>query len=290
MYRIAILGCENTHANSFLSLIQNDARFSDVEVVGVYSNEPAAMAAAKEKFGVECVDSYDAFVGKIDGLIITARDGKNHYKYAKPYIASGIPMYIDKPFCYDDDEALQFARELKAAGCKICGGSMVIHAHYVKSLKESIKGGIYGKTYGGFFRTPVHLESEYGGFFFYAQHLAQMIQEIFGYYPKSVTAERIDNIVNIAVKYGDFTVNGQYTDGNYNYYASVSCEKNIVGQIFPLTSDLAAVEFMGFYKILKGEKMETSYRDMIAPVNLITAIDRAMKSGKEEAVAPVGEV
>lgn len=290
MYKIAILGCENTHANSFLGLIQNDERFSDVEVIGVYTDEPEAAKNVKEKFGVDCADSYDAFVGKVDGIVITARHGANHYKYAKPYIASGIPMYIDKPFTCDDGEALNFARELKAAGCRITGGSMVIHAHYVKSLRESIKSGSYGKVYGGFFRTPVHLESQYGGYFFYGQHLGQMVQEIFGYYPKSVTAHRIDKVVNVTIKYDDFDVCGQYVDGNYNYYASISCEKGVVGQVFPLTSDLSAVEFMSFYKLLKGGEMETCYRDLIAPVNLITAIDRAIKSGKEEAVAPVGEV
>ena len=290
MYKIAILGCENTHANSFLNLIRNDARFSDIEVIGVYTDEAEAAKNIKETFGIDCADNYDAFVGKVDGIVITARHGANHYKYAKPYISSGIPMYIDKPFACDDDEALKFARELKANGCKITGGSIVIHAYYVKMLKEAVKGGTYGKVYGGFFRTPVHLSSKYGGYFFYGQHLAQMVQEIFGYYPKSVTAERIDSVLNVTIKYDDFSVCGQYVEGNYNYYGSISCEKGVVGQVFPLTPDLSAIEFMEFCKILRGGEMQTSYREMIAPVNLITAIDRAMKSGKEEAVMPVGEV
>lgn len=290
MYKIAILGVENTHANSFLSLIKDDPRFSDIEVVGVYTNEPRAAENIKEKFGVYCAQSYDEFVGKIDGLVITARDGANHYKYAKPYIPSGIPMYIDKPFCYDEDEAMQFARELKAAGCRITGGTILIHAHFIKCLKECVKGNVYGKTYGGFFRSPVNLENRYGGFFFYGQHLGQMIQEVFGYYPNSVVAERRDNIVNVNIKYDEYTVNGQYVDGNYNYFASISCENTTFGQAFPTTPDLSATEFMGFYKLLKGEKMESSYQDIVATVNLVTAIDRAMKSGKEEAVAPVGEI
>ena len=290
MYKIAILGCENTHANSFLSLIKNDERFSDVEVIGVYTDEPEAAAKIKENFGVDCADSYDAFVGKVDGIVITARHGANHYKYAKPYISSGIPMYIDKPFCCDDDEALKFARELKANGCRITGGTICIHAHYVKNLKMAVKSGSYGKVLGGMVRTPVHLESQYGGFFFYAQHLAQIVQEIFGYYPKSVTAHRIDKVVNVTIKYDDYDVFGQYVDGQYSYYASISCEKDIIGDVFPLTSDLSATEFMNFYKILKGGEQETSYRDLIAPVYLITALNRAIESGKEEPVLPVGEI
>ena len=34
MYKIAILGCENSHADSFLSFAKNDNEFSDIEVNG----------------------------------------------------------------------------------------------------------------------------------------------------------------------------------------------------------------------------------------------------------------
>ena len=39
MYKIAILGCENSHAKNFLDLISKGL-YPDIEVVGVYSNEP----------------------------------------------------------------------------------------------------------------------------------------------------------------------------------------------------------------------------------------------------------
>jgi len=35
--------------------------------------------------------NYDDAVGKVDSVIITARHGDNHYKYAKPYLASKKP-------------------------------------------------------------------------------------------------------------------------------------------------------------------------------------------------------
>ena len=41
MYKIAILGCENSHAKNFLDLIAAGA-YPEIEVVGVYSNEPEA--------------------------------------------------------------------------------------------------------------------------------------------------------------------------------------------------------------------------------------------------------
>ena len=82
MFKIAILGCENSHADAFLESIIKKGEYPDLEVVGVYSHEADANARMKEKFGVYCAESFDEFVGKVDGIMITARDGDNHYKYA----------------------------------------------------------------------------------------------------------------------------------------------------------------------------------------------------------------
>ena len=101
--KIVILGCENSHANAFLGFIRDKEEFSDVEVIGVYSHEREAAEKLNEQFGVPVLSSYEEAVGKVDGVIVTARHGDNHYKYAKPYIESGIPMFVDKPITFDED-------------------------------------------------------------------------------------------------------------------------------------------------------------------------------------------
>ena len=50
MYKVAILGCENSHADSFLSLIK-DGLYPDLEVVGVYSHEEEPPKKLQEKYG-----------------------------------------------------------------------------------------------------------------------------------------------------------------------------------------------------------------------------------------------
>ena len=108
MKKIAILGCENTHAKAFLKYITENEEFSDIEVVGIYSDDLDASKALQETFGVPVLESYDAAVGKIDGLIVTARHGAYHYKFAKPYIESGIPFFMDKPITISEAEAVEF--------------------------------------------------------------------------------------------------------------------------------------------------------------------------------------
>ena len=40
MKKIVILGCENSHSDAFLKLITTKEEYSDVQVLGVYSDEP----------------------------------------------------------------------------------------------------------------------------------------------------------------------------------------------------------------------------------------------------------
>ena len=51
MFKIAILGCENSHAGAFLDFIAQGL-FPEVEAIGVYSDVAEPAQKLHEKFGV----------------------------------------------------------------------------------------------------------------------------------------------------------------------------------------------------------------------------------------------
>ena len=284
MKKIAILGCENSHADAFLKFIKNKEEFSDVEVIGVYSDDIPAAEKLRDTFGVPVLDDYADAVGKIDGLIITARHGDNHYKYAKPYIESGIPMFIDKPITVKEDEAVAFMRELRENGVRISGGSSLKQDIYVIRLKEESLQQTGGKTIGGVVRAPYQSENIYGGFYFYAQHLVEMICEIFGRHPISVTAKQNGKQIHVLFHYENYDCVGVFTDGIYVYYAARMAEKSTSGYEIPFAPDWFYREFKEFYDLLGGAPQGISYEDFISPVFIMNAIERSLASGKEETV------
>ena len=166
MKRIAILGCENSHADAFLSCIRNNEKFADVEVIGVYSDEPEASERLHQGYGVPVLASYGDALGKIDALVITARHGDNHFKYALPYIESGVAMFIDKPITICETEAIEFMRALSEHKVKISGGSSLKQDESVQELARQANQAIGGATIGGYVRAPYEKDSPYGGFFF----------------------------------------------------------------------------------------------------------------------------
>lgn len=281
MKNIVILGCENSHANTFLNFLRDDEKYSDVNVLGVYSDDEDAANKLNEKYGVAVLDSFDAAVGKVDGVVITARHGDNHFKYAKPYIKSGVPMFIDKPITIDEDEAIKFMRLCRSSGVRVTGGSSCIHDEFVQSLKKAHYEKDGGDTLGGYVRAPISLENVYGGFFFYSQHLVEIMLEIFGRYPVSVVTSKNGKNITAIVKYDDYDVTALFTDGVYVYSASRASTEKTVASDFKIDghSTCFKTEFDEFYSLLCGGEQKMSYDDFIAPVFVMNAICRSLEGG-----------
>ena len=52
-----------------------------------------------------------------------------------------------------------------------------IGAFHRQKLKKAVQAEEYGKVLGGFLRAPVSIHNAYGGFYFYSQHLVQVMQK-----------------------------------------------------------------------------------------------------------------
>ena len=284
MKKIAILGCENSHANAFLNFIRDKEEFADIEVVGVYSDDTTAAEKLNQIYGVPVMQSYTDAVGKIDGLIVTARHGDNHYKFAKPYIESRIPMFIDKPVTIKEEEAVEFVRLLKENCIRVCGGSSLKHDEFIKKLKDDSLTEQGGKTVGGYVRAPYISENEYGGFYFYSQHLVEMVCEIFGGFPRSVTAKKNGKQIHVLFHYDDYDGVGVFCDQSSVYYASRMSETDATSYMIPFTEDWFYGEFNEFYSILSGNEQAVGYDRFVSPVFIMNAIMRSLDSGKEEMV------
>lgn len=286
MFKIAILGCENSHANNFLKLISEGA-YPDITVVGIYSCEPEAVQKLNAQFGVPIMENYDDLVGQVDGIMITARHGDNHYKYAKPYLDSGIPMFIDKPITCSEEEAVAFMREAKAKGVRLCGGSTCAALKETIELAEAARTEACGTVRGGSLCCPIHLESPYGGFFFYAQHLIEVMTTVFGADVDAVSATRLPDSVNFTAHYNGFCVNGTYLEKIGYYSVSLYGSKTARSSLLNFTPDSFRHEMHDMLDLLQGKPMKKSYESFITPVFLMNAILRSLEQGGLVSVNPI---
>lgn len=278
--KIAILGTENSHALAFARLIKEKAKYRDVEITGVYGYD----AAANQKLLNERLVSYVAqdpheFLGKVDGIVVVARHGDHHHEYALPYVKAGIPAFIDKPFTVDLEKAQELLDAAKENGALICGGSSLKFADEFLPLKRYAEKNT---VVGGYVAAPINMVNDYAGFYFYSQHLIEILFTVFGKEIKTVYASCPDeskNRVSVIVGYDTFDVTIQFVDC-YHYAAGVICKEGVQTAV---ASDIAYCyekELDEYFHMVKEQKMEQDYAEYKKPVTLLHCIQESYQQKK----------
>ena len=286
MIRVAILGTENSHAKLFagsLAPLEGEKLFPDVELIGVYGdkntvdgqkgNEAIRKASACPYFA----DSPFDFLETADVVMVTSRDGKLHLPYAREYIRRGIPVWVDKPICSsvaDVEELVKLAIEHRVP---LCGGSSLMHTAQVQEFAAFVRQN-RDTILGGHVTAPVNMVNPYGDFWFYSQHLAQMVTTVFGADVKAVSAMETHNGVQAVYEYDRFDVTAFYGTGySVNVYSTAG---NAMCTSIQLSKDFYVPELYEMYQTVKTGESPLNWQEYVAPVYLIDATIRAYQSGK----------
>lgn len=283
MFRIGILGTENTHANKFAEFINQPLedgsyRYPDCKVTCVYGLYPESNEKIAKESNIECIaESIDEMLDKVDAIMVTARDGIYHYPFAKKFIEKGIPAFIDKPFTVSPNEAIELINLAKEKGISLCGGSSLKFSKDIIRFKELAQKSA---VFNGSVFAPIRLYSEYSGFYFYASHLVEMTLEIFGYNPISVTAERHEKSITATINYDTFSVTNHFNERIDKYAVGICTEEGVELCNVDL-SDCAIGECDAFVEMLRTGKMYNTYGQLIVPVFYMNAIEKAYKTGEK---------
>lgn len=177
--RIGIIGAENSHTIGFGKLFNIDKKFPGVEVLYVWGEtEEFARNAMMNGEIPNMVKDPNEMLGKIDALIVDHRHPKYHLEVATPFVKTGIPTFIDKPFCYRVSEGKEFLSMARKLGTPVTSFSSIAQSDATFDIKKQVEslGEInHVVRYG-----PADLNSEYGGVFFYGVHIVQPLMFIFG--------------------------------------------------------------------------------------------------------------
>lgn len=291
MFRIGIIGTENSHAMAFAKEINlpdpktGELRYEDARIVGVYGPDEDSTKAIMDQVGVDFIaKTPDEFFGKVDAMMITSRKGSVHLEYAKPFIDAGMPVFIDKPITSDNSECLELIKLAKEKKALLTGGSGCKYAYDVLTLRDNAQAMIAANTFrSAAINFAVQTDSIYDGMFFYSSHLTEMALAIFGYDMQSVTACEKNGTIVATARYKDFDVSLHYTSES----SGTSCvlfgqSKNVYREI-----DISAIyghEVEKFIKMLRIGKMSMTYEELIKPVFIISAVKKAIETGKEVSI------
>jgi predicted dehydrogenase len=121
--RAGMIGLDTSHAVEFAKLLRDPKAagdLKDLKIVAAYPGGspdiPASRDHVKEYtkqmrgMDVEIVDSIDALLARVDVVMLMSVDGRPHLAQARPVIAAGEPLFIDKPITASLADAAEIFR------------------------------------------------------------------------------------------------------------------------------------------------------------------------------------
>jgi predicted dehydrogenase len=189
--RVGLIGLDTSHAVAFTELLNDESRADHVpgaRVVAAFKGGSPDIEASRsriEKFTaevrdtwhVELVDSIEALVQHVDAVLLTSVDGRVHLEQARPVIATGKPLFVDKPFTASVRDAIEIARLARERNAPVFSSSSLRFADDVQAIKKDPR---LGRVLGAITWGPAELEPHHPDLFWYGVHAVEMLYTYMG--------------------------------------------------------------------------------------------------------------
>lgn len=150
--RLGIIGLDTSHVIAFMSHLNNPKNNTTCRVVaGFPGGSPDFKASAdrvegytkqlREQYGLEIVDSIEELCQKVDGILLESVDGRPHLEQARIVIATGKPLWVDKPVADDLADVIELFRLAKENNVPCWSSSAMRFEKEVAGARDNEKLG-----------------------------------------------------------------------------------------------------------------------------------------------------
>jgi hypothetical protein len=188
--RIGLIGLDTSHCEQFTLRLNDPANPNHVPGARVVAAFPCASpdlpesssridgftATLRDKFGVKMLGSIAEVCAATDAVMILSVDGRPHLDQAKQVIASGKPLFLDKPVAASLKDAVEIYKLAEAAQVPILSASATRWWPGVVEVAHSEKlPARAALSYG-----PAPVLPHHPDLFFYGIHSAEALFTVMG--------------------------------------------------------------------------------------------------------------
>src|SRR5262245_35950826 len=150
--RLGMIGLDTSHVIAFASYLNNPKNNTGCKVVAAFpGGSPDFKASAdrvvkftddlRGKHGVEMVKTIEELCEKVDGVLLESVDGRPHLAQARPVIAAGKPLFVDKPVAANLEDVVEIFRLAKEKNVPIWSSSSFRYGKGVAGARTDEKFG-----------------------------------------------------------------------------------------------------------------------------------------------------
>lgn len=284
MLTLGIIGAENSHSYNIAKTCNIDK--SVPMRVPLIWGETAKFARHAAELGqiAGIVKDWRELTGKVDGIMIDHRHPTPHFEVARFFIEKRVPLFVDKPFTYrlrHGKELLDLARRKRVPICTF--SSIPLQTAFQRFKKQLTKSGTIRAVNS---TGPVDLKTKYGGIFFYGIHQVDGIVELLGTDVKSVFVHKHlpNGVATLLFRSGAVaTINCIKEGGGFHWMADT--DKGILTQAHKYVAEPYRSSARIIYNLLKTKKNPFARERMLAPVAILEALEKSIKTGRPARVA-----
>lgn len=188
--RLGMVGLDTSHATAFTKLLNDPTDKDHVaggRVVAAYKGGSRDIESSwsrvdgytrelTEKWGVKVFDSVEEVCKEVDAVLLESVDGRPHLEQARPVIAAGKPLYIDKPMAGSLADVIEIFRLAKAAGVPVFSASSLRFAKQT----QAVRSGSIGKVRQAETTSPCHLDPTHPDLYWYGIHGVESLFTVMG--------------------------------------------------------------------------------------------------------------
>ena len=137
--------------------------------------------------GVEIVDSIDELLKRVDVVLLESVDGRPHLAQARPVIAAGKPLFIDKPMAASLADAMEIFRLAKEKNVPCFSASSLRFSSGFQAARNGTAG--FGDVRSCTAWSPLHVEPHHPDLFWYGSTAWRRLFTIMG--PGCQTVTRV---------------------------------------------------------------------------------------------------
>ncbi len=179
--KAGMIGLDTSHAVAFAKLFRELGARPDVPAVTIVAGCPMSMpdnpssagrvegytATLGKDFGVAIVATIEELLPRCDAVLIESVDGRAHLAQARPVLASGKPVFIDKPLAASYADAKEIVRLARESGTPFFSASALRFCAAYRVVKDDAS---LGAIVGCDAFAPCALEPHHPDLYWYGIH------------------------------------------------------------------------------------------------------------------------
>ena len=239
--RLGIIGTDTSHVAAFTHILNDDTspdHIPGARVVAAYKGGSKDVESSytrvdkyaeelRGKWKVEIVNDIPSLCKRVDAVLLESVDGRKHLEQARPVIAAGKPLFIDKPLASTLEDAREIARLAKEAGVPWFSSSSLRYGDIATTMKHADTTGV--TTWGP---GPVE-EHHYLDLSWYAIHPIEMLYALMGTGCEEVTRTYTPNADLVVGRWKDGRIGAVRALRPYGDYGAVVFRPKAVEQSRP---------------------------------------------------------